>query len=55
MEKKYLCYGCILSMLTEKSLICHQEWYLGIHGEALQKVTIPIKEVDNIVSFKNYD
>src|SRR5260364_278383 len=53
--KKYPYHGCTQTSPTEKALIYHQEWCPGIHGEAPQKVTLPIEDVNNFQEFKNYD
>ncbi|PKB96142.1 hypothetical protein RhiirA5_435370, partial [Rhizophagus irregularis] len=53
-EKKYLCDGCFQSFPSEKSLDHHIEWCPGIHEEAPQRVTLPVKGVNDFEEFKNY-
>jgi hypothetical protein len=53
-EKKYLCDGCTQSWPSEKSLKHHLEWCPGIHEEAPQRVTMPMKGVNDFEKFKNY-
>ena len=52
--KKYLCDRCTISWSSEKSLEYHLEWYLGIHENAPQRVTMPVKGVNDYEKFKNY-
>ena len=53
-EKKYLCDGCTQSCPSEKSLEHHLEWCPGIHENAPQRVTMPVKGVNDFEKFKNY-
>ncbi|GBB96236.1 hypothetical protein RclHR1_27070004 [Rhizophagus clarus] len=51
--KKHLCNRCFQSFTSEKSLDHHQEWCFGL-GEAPQRVTMPVKEVNDFKEFRNY-
>ena len=53
-EKKHLCDGCFQSFPSEKSLDQHIEWCSGIHENAPQRVTMPVKGVNDFEEFKNY-
>ena len=53
-EKKYLCDRCFQSWPSEKSLEHHLEWCLGLHENAPQRVTMPVKGVNDFEQFKNY-
>ncbi|GBB99182.1 hypothetical protein RclHR1_03440015 [Rhizophagus clarus] len=51
--KKHLCNRCFQSFTSEKSLDHHQEWCFGL-GEAPQRVTMPVKDVNDFEEFRNY-
>ncbi|RIA80758.1 hypothetical protein C1645_838116 [Glomus cerebriforme] len=53
-EKKHLYDGCIQSWPSEKALEHHIEWCPRIHKNASQRVTMPVKGVNNFEEFKNY-
>ncbi|CAG8595582.1 9297_t:CDS:2, partial [Cetraspora pellucida] len=53
-EKKHLYDGCFQSFPSEKSLDHHIEWCPGIHENAPQRVTMPVKGVNDFKEFKNY-
>jgi hypothetical protein len=53
-EKKHLCDGCFQSFPSEKSLVHYIEWCPGIHEETPQRVTMPVKGVNDFEKFKNY-
>ena len=52
-EKKYLCNRCFQSFPSIKSLDHHQQWCFGL-GEAPQRVTMPVKDVNDFEEFRNY-
>jgi hypothetical protein len=51
--EKHLCNRCFQSFPSQKSLSHHQEWCFGLE-EAPQRVTMPVKGVNDFEQFKNY-
>ena len=51
--KKHLCNRCFQSFPSKKSLAYHQKWCFGLE-EASQRVTLPVKGVNDFEEFKNY-
>ena len=51
--KKHLCNQCFQSFPSIKSLDYHQQWCFGL-GEAPQRVTMPVKDINDFEEFRNY-